>query len=198
MKVKRVAIYARVSTHEQSAEMQLRDLRRYAEQRGMLVLKEYIDQGVSGTKDSRPALNALVDATRKRHYDAVLVWRFDRWARSTRHLIESLMDFKNLGVEFLSYQENLDTGSPLGQAMFTIIAALAQLERDIIVQRVKSGLANAKARGKRLGRPLKRDDAQIKALRATGRSVRQIAKELALSKSTVSKALSTNPPRTNH
>jgi DNA invertase Pin-like site-specific DNA recombinase len=186
---KRVAIYARVSTGQQSAEMQLRDLRRFAEQRGFQIEKEFVDEGFSGSRDSRPGLNALMEACRKRHYDAVLVWRFDRWARSTKHLIETLMEFKSLGVEFLSYQENLDTGSPMGQAMFTIIAALGQLERDIIIQRVKSGLENARAKGKRLGRPKVRDDAQIRLMRAQGLSIRRIAKQVGLSTTAVQRAL---------
>jgi len=173
--------------------MQLRDLRRYAQQRGFKVGNEYIDEGVSGTRDSRPALNQLMDEARKRHFDCVLVWRFDRWARSTKHLIESLLEFRSLGIQFLSYQENLDTCSPLGEAMFVIISALAQLERDIIVQRVKSGLMSARARGKKLGRPKIRDDDKILLLRSQGLSIRRIAADLSLAKSTVQEALSGNP-----
>lgn len=190
--VKQVAIYARVSTGLQSVEMQLRDLRRYADQRGMVIVKEYLDEGHSGTKERRPALDALMGEARKRQFDAVLVWRFDRWARSTRHLIDTLLEFRNLGIEFLSYQENLDTGSPMGAAVFTILAALAQLERDIIVTRVKAGLDNARARGKVLGRPRTTEDARIVALSAQGWSLRRIAKELGTSKSSVGNVLSKN------
>lgn len=191
---KLVAIYARVSSGSQSTEMQLRDLRRFAEQRGFRLAQEYVDEGISGTKDSRPALNNLMSAIRKRQYDAVLVWRFDRWARSTRHLIDTLLEFKSLNVEFISYQENLDTGSPLGQAMFTIIAALGQLERDILIQRVRSGIENARARGKRLGRPRVQNNERVIQMRLNGRSIRQISNELGIPKSTVAVILSRNPP----
>jgi len=135
----RVALYARVSTTEQSNESQLLDLRRYVSDRGWQTYKEYCDNGISGTKDSRPTLNELMGDAKKRKFDAVLVWRFDRFARSTRHLINALEEFKNLGIDFVSYQENIDTSSPLGGAIFTIISAVAQLERDIIAERVKAG-----------------------------------------------------------
>ncbi len=149
----RVAIYARVSTSDQSTESQLLDLRRYVRERGWTLFKEYADNGISGTTDSRPALNELMNAAKKRRFDAVLVWRFDRFARSTKHLILALEEFRNLGIDFVSYQENIDTSSPLGSAIFTIISAVAQLERDIIAERVKAGLRRAKENGKKLGRP---------------------------------------------
>jgi len=136
--MKRIAIYARVSTNDQSTDPQLLDLRRYVADRSWESFKEYVDEGVSGTKDSRPALNQLMDDARKKKFDVVLVWRFDRFARSTRHLINALEEFKNLGIDFVSYQENIDTSSPLGSAIFTIISAVAQLERDIIAERVKA------------------------------------------------------------
>ena len=147
------AIYARVSTTEQSTEPQLMDLRRYADQRGWDVYHTYDDKGISGTRDSRPALDSLMNDARKRRFDVVLVWRFDRFARSTKHLVLALEEFKNLGIDFVSYQENIDTSSPLGAAIFTIIGAVAQLERDIIAERVKAGLRRARSNGKRLGRP---------------------------------------------
>ncbi len=144
----RVAVYARVSTSDQSTESQLLDLRRYVRERGWDIFREYVDEGISGTKDSRPALNELMNDARKRRFDAVLVWRFDRFARSTRHLINALEEFKNLGIDFVSYQENIDTSSPLGSAIFTIISAVAQLEKDIIAERVKAGLRKAVENGK--------------------------------------------------
>lgn len=150
----RVAIYARVSTTDQSTETQLLDLRRYVADRAWDIFEEYCDNGISGTKDSRPALNQLMDDARKRRFDVVLVWRFDRFARSTKHLILAMEEFKNLGIDFVSYQENIDTSSPLGGAIFTIISAVAQLERDIIAERVRAGLRRARERGKRLGRPI--------------------------------------------
>ena len=149
----RVALYARVSTSDQTTESQLLDLRRYIRDRGWQPFNEYTDDGISGTKDSRPALNQLMDDACKRRFDVVLVWRFDRFARSTKHLILALEEFRNLGIDFVSYQENIDTSSPLGGAIFTIISAVAQLERDIIAERVKAGLRRARERGKRLGRP---------------------------------------------
>ena len=175
----RVAIYARVSTSDQSTESQLLDLRRYVRERGWTLFKEYTDNGVSGTKDSRPALNELMDAAKKRRFDTVLVWRFDRFARSTKHLILALEEFRNLGIDFISYQENIDTSSPLGSAIFTIISAVAQLERDIIAERVKAGLRRARENGKKLGRPrVSVDMGQVKALRSQGYSTRAIQESL--------------------
>ncbi len=186
----RVAIYCRVSTSDQSTESQLLDLRRYVRERGRTLFNEYTDHGVSGTKDSRPALNELMNAARKRRFDTVLVWRFDRFARSTKHLILALEEFRGLGIDFVSYQENIDTSSPLGSAIFTIISAVAQLERDIIAERVKAGLRRAKENGKKLGRPPKKVDRyEIRRLRSEGRSLRQIAAELNVSKNTVARHL---------
>ncbi len=129
--------------------------------------QEYCDNGVSGTKDSRPALNQLMNDAKKCRFDVVLVWRFDRFSRSTKHLILALEEFRNLGIDFVSYQENVDTSSPLGGAILTIISAVAQLERDIIVERVKAGLRKAKENGKRLGHPRVTVDAtRVACLRA--------------------------------
>ncbi len=182
--MKRIAIYARVSTTDQSTESQLLDLRRYTRERGWTIFKEYCDNGVSGTKDSRPALNELMNSAKKRRFDMVLVWRFDRFARSTKHLILALEEFKNLGIDFVSYQENIDTSSPLGSAIFTIISAVAQLERDIIAERVKAGLRRAKENGKKLGRP-RLNYTNVRKLRDQGLSIRAIAKELGISRSSV-------------
>ena len=186
----RVALYARVSTTDQSTESQLLDLRRYTRERGWTIFKEYCDNGVSGTKDSRPALNELMNSAKKRRFDMVLVWRFDRFARSTKHLILALEEFKNLGIDFVSYMENIDTSSPLGSAIFTIISAVAQLERDIIAERVKAGLRRAKENGKRLGRPRASVDIEkIHWLRSKGLSLRAIAKVTGISRTTVSDLL---------
>ena len=173
----RVAIYARVSTTDQSTDSQLLDLRNYVQDRGWKVYREYVDNGISGTKDSRPALNQLMDDAKKRKFDIVLVWRFDRFARSTRHLINALEEFKNLGIDFVSFQENIDTASPLGSAIFTIISAVAQLERDIIAERVKAGLRRARENGKKLGRPrVAVDVTRIAALRAQGHSWTEVSR----------------------
>ena len=148
---KKVAIYVRVSTKDQSVGMQLNDLERYSKERGLNIFKVYEDNGVSGTKETRPALGQLMDDARKRKFNVVLVWRFDRFARSTKHLVNALYEFRNLGIDFISYQENIDTSSPLGEAIFTIISAMSKLERDIIAERVKGGLRKAKANGKQQG-----------------------------------------------
>ena len=190
----RVAIYARVSTTEQSTDSQLLDLRRFVSERGWHSFKEYTDNGVSGTTDSRPALNQLMNDARKRRFDVVLVWRFDRFARSTRHLINALEEFKNLGIDFVSYQENIDTSSPLGSAIFTIISAVAQLERDIIAERVKAGLRRAVENGARLGRPKVEVDLElIRKMRKQGLSLRAIAKATGISRTTVSDLLNSSP-----
>ena len=176
----RVDIYARVSTCEQSTDSQLLDLRRYTKERGWQLYREYTDNGVSGTKDSRPALNELMNDAKKRHFDAVLVWRFDRFARSTKHLILALGEFRNLSIDFVSFQENIDTSSPLGSAIFTIISAVAQLERDIIAERVKAGLRRAKKNGKKLGRPkVKVDLDQVKALHSQATAPAPLLRSLA-------------------
>ena len=186
----RVALYARVSTSDQSTESQLLDLRRYVRERSWDIFKEYVDEGISGTKDSRPALNELMNDAKKRRFDMVLVWRFDRFARSTKHLILALEEFKNLGIDFVSYQENIDTSSPLGSAIFTIISAVAQLERDIIAERVKAGLRRARENGKKLGRPkVGIDEEEVFRLRERGLSLREIARRLNLSKSTIARHL---------
>src|SRR5580700_1902413 len=168
----RIGIYARVSTKDQSCELQLRDLRAYCAARGFDLVREYVDVGQSGTKDSRPELNKLMDDARKRQFDAIVVWRFDRFARSTKHLLLALEEFRSLGIQFIAYQENIDTSSPLGQAVFAIVSAVAQLERDLIRERVSAGIRNARASGKRLGRPRRAvDPDRILELKAQGQSL---------------------------
>jgi len=188
--MKRIAIYARVSTNDQSTGSQLLDLRRYVKERGWETYQEFCDNGISGTTNSRPALNQLMDAAKKRRFDIVLVWRFDRFARSTKHLILALEEFRNLGIDFISYQENIDTSSPLGSAIFTIISAVAQLERDIIAERVKAGLRRAKENGKHIGRPSARVDRdEALKLRREGLSLRGIGEQLGVSHVTIRRIL---------
>jgi DNA invertase Pin-like site-specific DNA recombinase len=166
--------------------MQMRDLRAYCDARGFTIIREYIDIGQSGAKDSRPELNLLMADARKRKFDSILVWRFDRFARSTKHLLLALEEFRSLGVQFMSYQENIDTSSPLGQALFTIVSAVAQLERDLIRERVSAGIRNARENGKRLGRPrVKADLEEILQLKAEGQSLRRIAAKLGIGDGTV-------------
>jgi DNA invertase Pin-like site-specific DNA recombinase len=186
----RIGIYARVSTKDQSCELQVRDLRAYCTARGFDLVREYVDVGQSGAKDSRPELNKLMDDARKRQFDAVVCWRFDRFARSTKHLLSALEEFRSLGIQFISYQENIDTSSALGQALFTIVSAVAQLERDLIRERVSAGIRNARANGKRLGRPKSAvDREEILKLKAQGLSLRQIAAKLGAGYGTVRERL---------
>ncbi len=189
---KRVALYARVSTknHAQDPETQLLALRDYAQARKLEVFGEYVDVGISGSKDSRPALNQLMEGARKRRFDAVLVARFDRFARSTRHLVLALEEFNALGVDFISLSESVDTSTPMGKMVYTVIAAVAELERSLIRERVVMGLQRAKAQGKQLGRPkVQASEEQLLTLSEQGLSSRQIAKQLNLSPSTVLRRL---------
>ena len=188
--VQRAAIYARVSTNDQDPEAQLQDLRRYADRRGWTVVDEYVDQGISGTKEKRQALDRLMADARRKHFDIVVVWRFDRFARSTKHLVTALEEFRYLGITFVSHQENLDLGSPMGEAMFTIIAAIAKLERDIIAERVRSGLRRARSKGTRLGRPrVAVNVGKVARLRLQGMSVREIAADLGVTRYAVHQCL---------
>ena len=151
----RAAPYARVSTPDQHVDGQLHDLRRYVEARGWTLAHEFSDHGVSGTRDRRPGLDALMTAARRREIDVVVVPAFDRFARSVRHLLLALDEFRALGVEFVSLREQVDTSTPLGRMIFTVVAAVAELERELIRERVRLGMAAARRRGTRIGRPPK-------------------------------------------
>jgi DNA invertase Pin-like site-specific DNA recombinase len=183
----RAAIYARVSTLTgQSPQMQLDVLREYAARRELEVVDEFVDHGVSGARDHRPELDRLMSGARQRAFEVVLVYRFDRFARGVRHLVTALDEFQALGVEFVSYSESLDTSTPMGRAMFSIIAALAELERNIVVERSIEGQRRARARGTHVGRPLREVDAgRIMRLRADGTSVRAVARALGVSRTVV-------------
>lgn len=188
----RVAIYARVSTtnHGQDVNLQLRELRQFAEMRGWTMAGEYVDNGVSGAKDSRPELNRLMADAAKRRFDVIAVWRFDRFARSTSHLLRALEQFRALGIDFVSFSENVDTSTPTGKMVFTILGAVAELERSLVAERVRAGLRNAMAKGRKLGRPrVAVDSAMIAALRSAGRSMRVIATELGVSTALVHKTI---------
>jgi len=193
---KRVALYARVSTknHGQDPETQLMALRDYAKARKLEVFSEYTDVGISGAKASRPALNRLMADARKRRFDAVLVARFDRFARSTRHLVIALETFEALGVDFISLSESVDTSTPMGKMVFVVIGAVAELERSLIRERVILGIQRAKAQGKQLGRPrVNVDSDRIAALRAEGWSWSMITEELDVSKGTAQRAFYSLP-----
>ncbi len=198
----RVAIYARVSTSNngQDPTMQTRELREYAERRGWTVAGEYVDIGISGTKENRPELDRLMGDAHRRRFDAVVVWKFDRFARSVSHLLRALETFKAQGIEFVSFSEQLDTSTPAGKLVFTVLGAVAELERSLIVERVKAGLRNARAKGKRLGRPrVVVDRSRIATLRAQGLGWKKIARQLNCGVSTVLRAAgegSTIPAKT--
>jgi DNA invertase Pin-like site-specific DNA recombinase len=189
----KLALYARVSTKNlgQDPETQLIALREYAQTRGFQVFEEYVDVGISGSKERRPALDRLMKDAKRRRFDAVLVARFDRFARSTRHLVLALEEFNALGVDFISLSESVDTSTPMGKMVFTVIGAVAELERSLIKERVMMGLERAKKDGKRLGRPTgtNANIERIKRLRDQGLSLRKIASEVNVSKNTVARAL---------
>ena len=190
----KVAIYGRVSTPKQNIESQLRPLREFAASRGFEVADEFKDIGVSGKAYRRPALDKLMDSARKRQIDAVLVFQFSRFARSVKHLVEALEEFKTLGIAFMSYSENIDTSSPIGEAIFAVIAALSQLERDLIRERVQAGLARARAEGRKLGRPTVDVSRERVAEVYSGcRSLRVTASILHISPSTVKRLLDRLP-----
>jgi DNA invertase Pin-like site-specific DNA recombinase len=182
----KTAVYARVSTNNgQDPEMQLRELREYCQRRNWEVAREYVDIGISGAKEKRPELDRLIADAHRRHFDAVVVWRFDRFARSVSHLLRALETFRSLGIEFVSLSEQVDTSTPTGKMIFTVLGAVAELERTLITERVRAGVRNARAKGKRLGRPSKlADTGEIKRLRAQGASWRSIGKELGVAPAT--------------
>jgi len=181
-----VAVYARVSTlNGQDPEMQLRELRDYCRRRDWAVTAEYVDAGISGAKERRPELDRLLADAHRRLFDAVVVWRFDRFARSVSHLLRALETFRSLGIEFVSLSEQVDTSTPAGKLVFTVLGAVAELERCLIAERVRAGLRNAKAKGRRLGRPRSGVDAtEVKRLRAQGASWRAIGAALGVSAAT--------------
>ena len=186
---KTVALYARVSTVDQSCAMQLDDLRRYAGRFAQSF--EYVDVGVSGAQRRRPQLDALMKDARKRLFDVVLVWKFDRFARSVKHLVDSLQEFTALNIDFISYTEGIDTTTPSGELLFHVMGAVAQFERDLIAERVRAGIAHARAMGKRIGRPPAPVDAtEVSKLRNQGMSLRSVAKTLDIPVSRVRRALS--------
>lgn len=183
----KVAIYARVSTADQNPDLQTHDLVDYCERRGWKVYAHYVDHGVSGSKDSRPELDELMRHATAKRFDAVLVWKFDRFARSSQHLLEALRHFQSLGIEFISVTEGIDTTTAMGKMVFTFLGAIAEFERSLIIERTRAGVARARAKGVRLGRPCAifgvYDPATLAAMRKENPplSYRQIAKISGLS-----------------
>lgn len=187
-KVTRTALYARVSTlnHGQDPTMQLEEMQQYCARRGFEIAGEYVDRGISGSKESRPQLDRLLADCRKRRVDAVVVYRYDRFARSLRQLVNALEEFRSLGIEFVSLHEGVDTSTPNGRLIFGIFASIAEFERELIRDRVRSGIAAARAKGKRLGRPhVFVDGARVSALRSQGLASTAIATALGVGEGTV-------------
>jgi DNA invertase Pin-like site-specific DNA recombinase len=184
--MKRAALYLRVSTVDQHPQTQGIDLRQFAKQRGYEIVQEYVDHGVSGTKVRRPALDQLLKDANRHKFDAVLVWSSDRLARSTKHFLQVLDELSELGIQFLSQREAIDTEGPLGRAIVVIISAIAELERSLIVERVRAGMRRAKLEGRRLGRtPLDVDRTALVRDRLSGMSLTHVAKKYGLSRASV-------------
>ncbi len=193
--MKRAAIYARVSTHNgQNPEMQLNEVREYCHRRGWTIVGEYVDEGISGSKEHRPALDRLLSDCRKRLVDAVIVYRYDRFARSLRQLVNALDEFRALGIDFVSLHEGVDTSTPNGRLVFGIFATIAEFERELIRDRVRSGLALAKSRGRKLGRPrIVVDASKVASFRAQGRSWASISAVMGIGKGTAQRACASLP-----
>jgi DNA invertase Pin-like site-specific DNA recombinase len=187
--VKRAALYMRVSTLDQHPETQFYDLRELAKQRGFQIVQEYTDR-ISGAKARRPGLDQMMKDARQRQFDVVLVWAGDRIARSVRHFLEVLDELNHLGVEFVSFRENIDTGGPLGRAIIVIIGAIAELERNLIIERVRAGMRRARLEGRHIGRtPLDFDRTAVLRDRGRGMSLTDIAKAHRISRATVSRVI---------
>jgi DNA invertase Pin-like site-specific DNA recombinase len=191
----KAALYARVSTtNGQDPTMQTRELKEYCERRGWKIAGEYVDAGISGAREKRPELDRLMADAHRRRFDAIVVWKFDRFARSVSHLLRALETFKALGIEFVSLSEQVDTSTPTGRMIFTVLGAVAELERSLIAERVRAGLRNARAKGKRLGRPkVDVDAARIAHLRASGHSWNAITSQLGIGRGTAYRALQSLP-----
>lgn len=187
--MKRAALYMRVSTVDQHPETQLHDLRQLASQRGFEIVEEYTDK-ISGTKAKRPGLDQLIRDAHRGRFDVVVVWACDRLARSVRHFLEVLDQLNHLNVEFVSFRENLDTAGPLGRAVVVIISVVAELERNLIIERVRAGIRRARLEGRRIGRaPLEVDHRALLRDRARGMSLTQLAKAYRISRSSVCRVL---------
>ena len=188
--MKRAALYARVSTADQTTANQLLDLRQMVEQRGYLVVEEYIDHGISGAKARRPALDRMMKDARRGRFGVVVVWAFDRLARSVRHFLEVLDELNHLNVEFVSFRENIDTGGPLGRAIIVILGAIAELERNLVIERVRAGMRRAKLEGRRIGRaPLDVDRQAVLRDRNRGLSLTEMAKAHRISRASISRII---------
>ena len=192
--MKRACLYLRVSTLDQHPETQLHDLRQMAAQRRYQIVDEFTDR-ISGTKSRRPGLDQLMTGARRGRFDVVLVWASDRIARSVKHFLEVLDELSRLNIEFVSFREQIDTGGPLGRAIVVIIGAIAELERNLIIERVRAGMRRARLEGRHIGRnPLVLDHAAIRCDRGRGHSLRQIARTHRISTTTVQRVLREHAP----
>lgn len=192
--MKRAALYLRVSTADQHPETQLYDLRQLAAQRGLEIVKEYTDR-ISGAKARRPGLDEMLRDARRGRFDVLLVWAFDRIARSVTHFLQVLDELNHLVIEFISFREQIDTGGPLGRAVVIIVGAIAELERSLIVERVRAGMRRAQLEGRKLGRPaLELDREAIFRDRQRGQSLGQIARNYGISRTSVHRVLTEKLP----
>lgn len=184
--MKRAALYCRVSTVDQHPENQLHELRQFASQRGLQIVKEYTDHGVSGTRARRPGLDQMLDDARRHRFDVLVVWSCDRLARNTKHLLQVLDELNQMGIQFLSQREAIDTEGPLGRAIIVIVSAIAELERSLIVERVRAGMRRARAEGRQIGRArLDVNREQVVHDRRSGMSLTRVAKKHSVSRATV-------------
>jgi DNA invertase Pin-like site-specific DNA recombinase len=183
----RVALYARVSTlNGQNPETQLVELREYASHRGWQAAGEYVDSGVSGSKDSRPSLNRLMAHAHQRRFDAILVWKLDRFGRSLKHLVTAIAELEALGVTFVSLKDNWELSTPSGRLMFQIVGAMAEFERSLIAERIRAGMRRRRLEGLSLGRaPIQVDHARLVADRLSGMSLTKVAKKYSVSRASV-------------
>lgn len=193
----RACLYGRVSTTDQNPRMQIDELREFAARRGYEVVGEFIDRGVSGTRDRRPELDRLMALAHRGKVDVVVCWRFDRFARSLKFLLLTLDDFRVRGIDFVSLQDNIDTSTPTGRLAFAIVGAVAEMEREMNRERTRSGIAAARRRGAQIGRPRVRVDVKVaRQLLAQGTSIREAAKQLGVGASTLTRALRSTAPET--
>jgi DNA invertase Pin-like site-specific DNA recombinase len=187
--MKRAALYMRVSTVDQHPETQLYDLRQMAQQRGFQIVEEYTDR-ICGAKARRPGLDQMMRDARRGCFDVILVWASDRIARSVKHFLDLLDEFNRLNIEFVSFREQIDTGGPLGRAIVVIIGAIAELERNLIIERVRAGMRRARLEGRHIGRkPLELDRTAILRDRQQGQSLGQLAKSYRVSRATIHRVL---------
>lgn len=194
----RAALYARVSTTDQNPDVQLGPLREYSQARGFEIAAEYVDHGVSGAKSSRPQLDEMMNAARRRDVELIVIARLDRLARSVHHLVGVGKELETLGVDLVVRDQNIDTSTPTGRLLFHTLGAIAEFERDLTRERIHAGLALARKRGKRFGRPPVTDARQrrrIERLRASGRSIRAIAEQVGVGRGTVERVLAAARPR---